>query len=274
MSAYSNMQLAEVFIKTGELDDALEALNNQLTQQADDDSARRLRASVLQRMGQPEHLTSALEDIENLKDKTSDDYIQQSVIYERMEQKESAITAMQNAVKLAPKHERTLERLIELLMQEKQYSTALKQLASAPQTWRWLMRQSALFTLDNQPENALNALNQAEAHLHEVFPDLIAPVSRNTMAQIHIARGHVYMTLEKYDPAEKDFKDALYYIPDDASIEFNLGLVYVLTERLDLAIKHCQSALDKTTPYVRQSLIDVLDRDKRYSDLKEKLATD
>ncbi len=271
MSLYSNMQLAEIFIKTGELDDALEALNSQLKDDGSDDNARRLRASVLLRLGQPDNLQTAIEDIDTLQEKTLDDYVQQSVIYERMNQAESAINAMENAVKLAPDNERNFERLIELLTQEKRYTTALSHLSSAPKTWRWLMRQADLYVLDNQHQQALEALNQAATHLQDVFPDLIAPVSRNTMAQIHIARGHVYMTQEQFAPAETDFKDALYYIPDDASIEFNLGLVYALTDRLELAIKTCQSALDKTTPYIRETLVNVLKNDERYTDLKEKL---
>jgi len=269
--SYSNMQLAEVFIKTGELDDALEALNNQLNDQPNDDTARRLRADVLLRLAQPDQLKQAIHDLDKLKDKSVDDYVQQSVIYERMEQMDNAITAMKKALDLKPDNERLLERLIELLTQEKQYSVALQHLEDAPQTWRWLMRQADIYTLNNQPEQALKALNRAQTHLQVMFPELIAPVSRNTMAQINIARGHVYMTLEDYASAEDDFKDALYYIPDDATIEFNLGLVYALTDRLDLAIKQCQRALDKTTLFLKEELIKVLDSNERYKDLKEKL---
>ncbi|MBZ0278924.1 MAG: tetratricopeptide repeat protein, partial [Anaerolineae bacterium] len=44
---YSPMQLAEAFIKTGELTDALDALNQQLETVPQDDYARRLRSQVL-----------------------------------------------------------------------------------------------------------------------------------------------------------------------------------------------------------------------------------
>jgi len=271
--SYSHMELADIFIKTGELDDALDALNKQLDDHPEDDHARRLRISVLQRMAQPEHFQLALTDMDSIKEKTADDYVQLSVLYERMNHTESAITAMQSARKLAPDKERILERLIEILTQEKRYTDALNQLESASKTWQWLLRQADLYTLDSQPQLALSALNDAETHLQEVFPDLLAPVSRNTMAQIHIARGQVHMILEDYPSAEKDLKDALYYIPDDASIQFNLGLVYARTDRLNLAVKTCQSALDKTTPFLKKEFVDVLKNDTRYTELMEKLVT-
>ncbi|MEO1163713.1 MAG: tetratricopeptide repeat protein, partial [Chloroflexota bacterium] len=45
--AYTPMQLAETFLKTGELEDALDALNQQLEAEPADEEARRLRVQVL-----------------------------------------------------------------------------------------------------------------------------------------------------------------------------------------------------------------------------------
>jgi tetratricopeptide (TPR) repeat protein len=269
--SYTPMQLAEAFIKTGELTDALDALNQQLSDDPNDNNARRLRASVLLRLAEPVHLQVALDDLKQLSDISTDDYVQQSVIYERMNQTANAIQAMQTAYQQSPDRERILERLVELLIHEMRYSEVLDILNHAPQTWRWLMRQADVYVLNNNPTEALTALNQAQTHLQTVFPDLLSPVSRNTMAQIHIARGKVHMTLDNLKAAEADFRDALYHIPDDATLLFNLGLIFARSDKLTRAEKHCKKALDGASPYIREILIEVLTNDERYTELKEKL---
>lgn len=269
--SYTPMQLAEVFIKTGELTDALEALNQQLQDKPNDNEARRLRASVLLRIEKPEHFHMALADLQQLSDASADDYVQQSVIYERSNQIDEAIQAMQTAHQLLPDGERILERLVELLTHQKQYAEVLDLVKSAPQTWRWLMRQADIHTLNDHPNEALIALDLAQAQLEIVFPDLLSPVSRNTMAQIHVARGQVHMKLDNLKAAEKDYKDALYHIPDDATILFNLGLICARRDMLTRAERYCKQAFANASPYIRQMLIDVLSNDERYTPLRNGL---
>jgi len=269
--SYTPMQLAEVFIKTGELSDALDALNKQLVVEPNDNNARRLRVSVLLRLDKPEHFQAALTDLQQLSDGSADDYVQQSVIYERMNQIDESIKAMQEAHHLSPDGERILERLVDLLTHKKRYDEVLDLLQNAPQTWRWFMRQADIHTLKNNPTEALVALNLAQAHLETVFPDLLSPVSRNTMAQIHVARGQVHMKLDNLKDAEKDFKDALYHIPDDATILFNLGLIFARRDMLARAERSCKKAFKNASPYIRQMLIDVLNGDEQYKILREKL---
>ena len=268
---YTPMQLAEVFIKTGELTDALDALNQQISDQPEDHIALRMRASVLLRLDSPKYLQQAIDDLHQLSDMTVDDYIQQSVIYERMGQNNEAVEAIRSAHNLSKTDERILERLVELLTHGDRYTEVLEILENAPQTWQWLLRRADVYALNNKPEQALNALNQAQAHLETVFPDLLSPVSRNTMAQIHIARGHVHMTLDNLKSAEADFKDALFHIPNDVTIQFNLGLIYARKKRLSRAVNYCKKALNNSSDYVRQTLIDVLNTDERYAELKSKL---
>lgn len=272
--SYSPMELAEVFIKTGELDDALEALNQQLRNEPKDEKARRLRASVLSRFDDPKHLENALHDLQQIASQTREDYIQQSVIYARLEKPEDAIRVMHTAHQQLPDDERILERLVELMMDARQYDEVIELLKQAPQTWRWLMRQADAYAFNNHPDDALSALNLAQQHLLTIFPDLLSPVSRNSMARIHVARGQVYMTLNNLDAAESDFKDAQYHIPNDATITFNIGLIYALKDNMSKAKRYCQKALDNTSDYVRQTLIDVLNHDSRYDALKAELKID
>ena len=269
--SYTPMQLAEVFIKTGELTDALDALNQQLIDEPTDNNARRLRASVLQRLANPDQLQAALDDLRQLSDASADDYVQQSIIYERMEQADEAIQAMQEAHRLSPDAERILERLVDLLTHAKQHKEVLDLLVDAPQTWRWLMRQADIHSLNNNPSEALVALNLAQAHLETMFPDLLSPVSRNTMAQIHVARGQVQMNLDNLKESETDYKDALYHIPDDATILFNLGLIYARQDMLSRAERYCKKAFENASPYIRQMLLDVLSNDERYLPLRNQM---
>ncbi len=269
--SYTPMELAEVFIKTGELDDALDALNQQLLDNSTDDNARRLRASVLLRLAKSNHLQEALDDLRQLTEPVADDYVQQSIIYERMTQMNEAIQAMQSAHRLSPDGERILERLVDLLTQAKQYEDVLEILNRAPQTWRWLMRLADIHSLQENYSEALSNLNLAQTHLEEVFPDLLSPVSRNTMAQIHVARGQVQMKMDHLEAAETDYKDALYHIPDDATILFNLGLIYARLDKMTRAKRYCNKAFDNASPYIRQMLIDVLNNDSRYEKLKDRL---
>jgi len=269
--SYTPMQLAEVFIKTGELDDALSALNQQLADNSNDDNARRLRSSVLLRLAKPNHLQDALNDLLQLSDATMDDYVQQSIIYERMNQMSEAIQAMQSAHQLSPDGERILERLVDLLIQEKRFEEVLDILNNAPKTWRWLMRLADIHSLNENYAEALANLNLAQTHLEEVFPDLLSPVSRNTMAQIHVARGQVQMKMDSLEAAETDYKDALYHIPDDATILFNLGLIYARLDKMTRAKRYCNKAFDNASPYIRQMLIDVLNNDSQYERLKDRL---
>lgn len=268
---YTPMELAEAFIKTGELTDALDALNQQLSDKPNDNNARRLRASVLLRFTQPVHLQAALDDLKQLSDISTDDYVLQSVIYERMNQTANAIQAMQTAYQQSPDRERVLERLVKLLTHDLRYTEVLDILNHAPQTWRWLMRQADVYALNDNPTEALTALNQAQTHLQTVFPDLLSPVSRNTMARIHIARGQVQMILDNLKAAEADFRDALYHIPDDTTLLFNLGLIFARSDKLTRAEKYCKKALDGASPHLRQMMINVLNNDDRYTILKAKL---
>ncbi len=81
---YSPMELAEAFIQTGELPDALDALNQQLTAYPDDETARRLRAQVLMRLPGEEHLRAALHDLDQLASPTAEDGLLRGILLEQL----------------------------------------------------------------------------------------------------------------------------------------------------------------------------------------------
>src|SRR5688572_20958320 len=118
MPSYTPMELANAFIRTGELNDALEALNDQLTQNPDDTEAKRLRAAVRLRIGDAIALAEAHADLESLLDKTTGDYTQLSLLAERQNDLSTAIQAMEEACQLAPQDARLYERLVGLYMKQ------------------------------------------------------------------------------------------------------------------------------------------------------------
>src|SRR5690242_19339862 len=77
---YSPMELADAFIRAGELADALDALNQQLIDQPADDEARRLRAQVLMRIPGEEHVQAALGDLESIASPTQDDNLRRALL--------------------------------------------------------------------------------------------------------------------------------------------------------------------------------------------------
>ena len=144
---YSPMQLAEAFLKTGELDDALEALNQQLEQEATDEQARRLRIQVLLRLSNAENLKIALADIEQIASPTAEDHQIASIVHERSGNLEAAIAAMKQARLENSSDERMTERLLELLIANVSFQKALDLIRQQEQTWRWLEREGDVLVL-------------------------------------------------------------------------------------------------------------------------------
>jgi tetratricopeptide (TPR) repeat protein len=135
---YSPLQLADAFIRTGELSDALEALNAHLASSPDDDEARRLRVAVLMRLPGDESARLALADLDQLSTANTDDLVQRSIIQQGLGDWKAANAAMEQAHRLRPDDERISERYVETLAKSGQVARAFTLLASLPRTWRWL----------------------------------------------------------------------------------------------------------------------------------------
>lgn len=135
---YSPMQLAEVFIQTGELSDAVEALNTQLEANPTDMVARRLRAAVRLRLGEQDDLQLALADLDELTDVGADDHVLRSIIQQRLGDWDQAHKAMETARTLKLADERIAERYALTLEHAQGTSAARSFVATQPQTWRWL----------------------------------------------------------------------------------------------------------------------------------------
>lgn len=136
--AYSALQLADAFIRTGELQDALDALGDHLTANPLDEEALRLRAAVLLRTQNADQYRAALDDLSQLSEPTADDWVQRSILWQALGDWGEANTAMEQAHDLQPAQDRITERYLLTLEKSGQPEAARDLLENLPKTWRWL----------------------------------------------------------------------------------------------------------------------------------------
>lgn len=268
---YSPMQLAEAFLKTGELQDALEALNQQLEQEVDDGQARRLRIQVLLRLNNEENLQAAIADIEKLSSPTAEDYQIASIVYERSGNLEAAITAMNQARENNTDDERLTERLLELLIVHQAYQDALSLIRQQEQTWRWLEREGDVLVLMDDDTMATARYGLVLAKL-EVFEGQMRKDYLDALkARVYLARAHAYRRLEHIETASEHYHAAKKLLPDDPTIDFNLGLLTFLEGDLASAIQQCHEALERASSHLAEAMRDSLKTEDGYQELVKAL---
>lgn len=268
--AYPPLQLAEAFIQTGELNDALAALDEHLLAQPDDDDARRLRASVKQRLGGEAQLQAALNDLDKIAQPTAEDHVQRSVIYEYREHPTGALAAIMDAQRLAPDDERIAERYLQLLLKQGAYAAALELIQMQARTWRWLEREGDVHALQGDYTLATARYGLALAQLDERFP-AGDPYTEAFRARLLMARGHAFRHLEQIEQAAEHYQQAQKITPADVMIAFNLGVLDALQGELKRAVTTCQAALKDAPPHLREEMQRELNDTPALSALKQAL---
>ena len=266
--AYSPMELATVFIKTGELEDALAALDEHLVAETDDDTARRLRANVLMRLRREGELEQALSDIQALSLLTLDDHVRKSIILEYMGRQEDAVQSMRDAYQLAPDDARVVERYVKLLVAVRQFDDALKLIKEQTDDWQWAQWAGDIHIKQDDDASAVAGYSQALKQLGEQFDVADNRHAAAMQARLLLARGHAYRRLNQLQAAEADYLSAQAIQPDDPSIGFNLGLLKALAGDTTGALQLCREAIHDAPETLRQAMLESLDADERYSELK------
>jgi tetratricopeptide (TPR) repeat protein len=246
---YTPMQLAEAFIQTGELQDAVAALKEHLNAQPLDDSARRLLASVLMRLPGKENTEEAVRHLEVLR--TAEDYVMLGLIKERSgEEYEPVIDEFYYAWRLDGNNERIGEMYIERLIQAgtqrhlgDALSTALGVILHMPRTWRWLKWAGDISVQMSAYSWAVMYYNEAIADLERQFDTQNNAFSANLKANLVLKRANTYLNLKELDAAEADYQLAETIVPGDVTITFQRGLLAFLRGNLDEAIRLCQTGL-------------------------------
>lgn len=264
---YSPLQLAEALIQTGELQDALAALDQQMIAAPGDD-VRRLRAAVLARMDENSRL-AALADLDALQTLMPEDVILRSVLLERLGQAAQAVEALARGYAAFPDDQRLTERYIHLLRAQGLLPEARRIVSrwtrQDPAAWRWWQWAGDLAAdaHDNTAAEAYytQAIRVIEQR-HRLEPvGAVTPPESVTLAilgiyaQLRAARGRIRARLNQLGAADADYAAAARLIPDDPVLLFKRGLLTARQGNLQQALHLCSAALDGANPILRQQMI-------------------
>jgi tetratricopeptide (TPR) repeat protein len=271
---YSALELADSFIKVGEISDALDTLNTFLAAGVEDapthDAARRLRASILQRRDDADQLREAVRDLDALNAPTADDELTRSILLERLGDLAGSLAALARAQQSRPDDERLIERQIQLLAAAGQAAQALEIAASratpADTTWRWHQWAGDLAAQMRDNDNALLYYDSAIAMLTQRPPDRWLEAVR---ARLLCARAAIFQEQRDYDRADKDYAAAQTLIPDDPMIVFNRGVIAALQGDTEPARAAIHSAYQTASPTLRDLMRTAVRGDVRLAGLIE-----
>ncbi|MEO8609718.1 MAG: hypothetical protein ABI690_17630 [Chloroflexota bacterium] len=293
---YTPLQLAEASIQTGELQDALDALNQHLDANPSDDDARRMRIQVLMRMSDNANLRLALDDLNHLATPTLDDVVQKSIIYERLGDLSLALEEITSIWSLNSADDRLTERYLRLLVVRGEIGKAIVMGGLLPRTWRWLQWRGDIYALAEMPEAAIQQYSEALIHLAEQFNLDIDQWGRAIQARLLLARADAYIQLSKFlnqtEPAlddlsgesvrykfiraaghsiestlvnaDVDYLAAQSIIPTDPMIPFKRGLLVALQGDESQAENLCRAAWSDANDLLRNEMRMALAEDERF----------
>jgi tetratricopeptide (TPR) repeat protein len=261
--AYSALEMADAFIKAGELQDALDTLNQHLESNADDE-AYRLRAELLLRLEGEGHLQKALADLNVLSSPTPDDEMRRSVIFERMENQASALECAQKAYNARADDERFAERCLQLLMSQSKLEEASVLLDTLPDTWRWQQWRGDVAAARQDWQTARECYQAALVSLEQTIGFVWID---GVKARVHLALADVCIQMSDYPQANLHYITAENFVPDDPMIPFNRGLVCALQGDAAQAIPLCRAAYGKANETLRARMEMTLREDERYGDV-------
>jgi Flp pilus assembly protein TadD len=249
MSRYTPIELAEAFIRTGELADALDSLNPYLDANPNDAIALRLRASVLMRLPGENYARAALADIDKLDPKTADDYVQQSVIWQMgLANWTQAVNSTEQAHQLALNNDRITERLLMLYDQIGELDKARTLLATLPQTWRWLQLAGDLSQKAHDSNTAIDRYTEALLLVEHKLDTVNNPIARNILGMIVGSRAVAQLEAGRLEAAEFDYRATADMFPTDLSYSLMVGVSLALQDKIDEAVLLCRSVLQDEPP--------------------------
>ena len=258
---YSPLELAAAFIQTGELDEALAALDQHLDECPADDDSRRTQIKVLRHLGQTER---AVDAFKLLADPAPNDIINLSTLHEETGNLAQAIAHMTEACVRWPSHERLAERYIQLLMKDGQHEVALEVVRQQPPNWRWLGWEGDLLAATGDDLTATARYGLALAQLGDSPERWLGPVR----ARLLLARAHAYRRQAFYEQAEAHYREAETMITDDPLIPFFLGVVcYLQAGDVDAGRALCKQAYVAASGALRDQMQLELGNDPRLAGL-------
>lgn len=237
---YSPLELAEAFIKTGELPDALDALNTHLAQSPQDADARRMRAGVHLRLDQ---LQAALADLAGLD--APDDRLMRATIHERMGDLEQALAAVEGEGE-----DRLIERRLDLLHKLGRIPAARTLADGLPRVWRWSQWSGDLAMAAGDDAAAVGHYSAALGGL----PPQNTNALRGIAARLLLARGDAHLATQAWDAADADYGAAAEIIPDEPMIAFNRGLIRYHQGDRQTGLAQCKQAIESAPAVMRPAM--------------------
>jgi tetratricopeptide (TPR) repeat protein len=268
MSNYDPLTLANAFIQTGELDDALDALNQHLEANPEDDQARRLRVQVLSRKRDLANLENGLDDLAQLGNTTADDYLMHLRLlnsHPLLQNFEKLLQVVEKGHRHYPHDQRITERYLEYLMFLGRWQEAENLIAEQPNNWRWLQWAADLVLVFDAFDHAARYFSDALTALEKDFGQASNDFIANLKAQILLKRADVYQRLQSLSESDADYAAAEQIIPNDPMIPFNRGLIALLQGDSARGIALCRSAYTNAPDALRDEMQKALAEDKRYA---------
>ncbi len=266
---YTSLELAEVYLQTGELNYALEALNAHIAESPQDDYARRLRIEVL--IDMPNGINLALADLDDISALTARDYGLRGRIMSKLGDLSAAAAAFEQAWKLRPMS--YAEPYLMLLKKLGNTDRALEVLSSIPKAWHWFSWGGEIHMLRGDHEAALQHFSEAVEQLDTVIESMKDPrFFRAVKANLLIKRGKVYHQLKRILEADADYREAGSLLTHDATIPFNRGLLHAEQGDLANAISLCREGWDRANADLREEMREELITDPRYQPILEAIS--
>lgn len=280
--SYSPLQLAEAYLQAGEIDDALDALNQHIATMPDDES-RRLRAAILSRHTDDASWRNALDDLDALEVPTPDDAILRSTLHSKLGDDDTAISVMLAAHQHFPTQERITERCLYLLRAGGKLDEARALVAGVPENWRWSQwagdlahdagdlpeairhYSAAIDALDSR--YALDTNQRANVLQNEQVSDAAALTIVAVYARLRAARADVYERQNEDALADADYAVAQTLIPDDTLIQLSRAFLSAKRGDLEPAKAGCEAALKHAPDALRRTYLLPLIHTAPYEDL-------
>jgi tetratricopeptide (TPR) repeat protein len=259
----SPLELAEALILAGEMDDALDALSQHLTENPDDEDARRLRVRLLLSLQRGK---DALADLDAL---PAPDQVLAAQAYALLGDDARAVEAREQLLQAgADENPEQIELLLRDLYQRKEIDKALGRLADLDKTWRWLGWSGDFFVL--RADYAIAAEHYCSA-LDELKQQETNAILETQTAYLLLKRADVYRRLRQFAEADADYRAAEAIIPTDPMIPFNRGLLIFEQGSLRRALPLCRDALDHAPDALREHMRNTLLDEPRYHLLAQAL---
>jgi tetratricopeptide (TPR) repeat protein len=281
-SEFLTSGLAELYVKTGRIRDAVLQAQDILKRDPSNLEAHKLLGRIYLRSlgdmpsggsGSENVLKLAIEQYEQIvkiEPENVDDHLLLGRLYRFDNDSEKAEAELKTAVKLDPNSEEAITTLAMLYTDEGDTAKALQVLSSVPDAGRSAKLYSALGGTYEQRKDYKGAIDayQHAIQLDRDNLDAIRGLAENYLndgqidkaldqykviadanpedAQTYLRMSEIYRRQGKYDEALDSLKKAQAMVPDALEVPYNIAVVYEAQGRYDDAVKILQDLLKKT----------------------------